>query len=100
MRLRRVAVVEAATYLVLVLAVVIARTGAGPDVVQAVGLVHGGAFLVYAASVLWCRPAMGWSPQETVTLLAAAFLPGGTVVAERRLAIGRHRRAARVRALA
>lgn len=80
--LRLAAAVEAVTYLVLLVSVVAARTG-GPDVVGVAGVVHGVVFLAYAALVLRAGRAWGWTPYPVVVLLAAAFVPGGTILAER-----------------
>lgn len=79
------AVVEAVTYLVLLAAVADHRLLGGPDRVGLAGLAHGITFLAYLAAVLGERTARRWAAPEVVTMLAAAFVPLGTVVAERRL---------------
>lgn len=84
--LRKAAVVEAATYLVLLAAVFNERVLGGADLVGPAGAVHGLVFLVYLALVLRVRGERGWPATEVVTLLAAAFVPFGTIAAERRLA--------------
>lgn len=76
------AAVEAVTYLVLLASVVVARTG-GPDLVGAAGLAHGVVFLAYAGVVLRAARAWGWSPYPVVVLLSAAFVPWGTIMADR-----------------
>lgn len=87
--LRLAAALEAATYLVLLAAVAQHRLLDGPDRVSAVGLVHGLVFLGYAAVVLAGRRERRWSRQDVASLLAAAFVPLGTVVVERRLRVRR-----------
>jgi integral membrane protein len=84
--LRLAAIVEAATYLVLLAAVADHRLLGERDLIRPAGLLHGVVFLVYLALVLAVRRERRWSTPEVVTLLAAAFVPLGTVVAERRLA--------------
>ena len=83
--LRTAARVEAATYLVLLVAALDRRLSDGRDLVRPAGLVHGVVFLVYLAIVVRSSVRRSWSPILTVTLLAAAFIPLGTIVAERRL---------------
>jgi integral membrane protein len=77
-------IVEGATYLVLLAAVAWHAVLGGPDVVRALGLAHGIAFLGYAAIVLRLRPREGWDPTATLTLLLASALPGGGFVVARR----------------
>lgn len=76
---------EAVTYLILLAGVAHHRFLGGVDRVSALGLVHGVVFLIYLTAVLGARGRRRWSPQEVVLMLAAAFAPWGTVVAERRL---------------
>ena len=84
--LRKAAVAEAATYLVLLAAVFNHRVLGGVDLVTPAGAFHGVVFLVYLALVLRVRAERAWPLAEVVTLLAAAFVPLGTIAAERRLA--------------
>ncbi|MGH9188655.1 MAG: DUF3817 domain-containing protein, partial [Acidimicrobiales bacterium] len=58
---RSVAFVEAATFLVLLGAVVLYRVLDGPDFISFMGPVHGIAFLVYLVLVLQIREEQGWS---------------------------------------
>lgn len=82
---RAVAVVEAISYLLLIAASV-ARRGFGVEgVVPVVGLVHGVIFLVYVAVALAARRELRWPLQETLFVLAAAIIPLGGIVVERRL---------------
>jgi integral membrane protein len=81
--LRLTAWAEALTYVVLLVVVVDHRVLEGPDRVRTIGLAHGVVFLAYLAAVLGARRQRRWSAPQVVTLLAAAFLPGGTVLAER-----------------
>jgi integral membrane protein len=83
--LRIAAGAEAATYLVLLAAAVDRRIADHRDLVPLAGLLHGVVFLIYLAVVVRLSLQRSWSAVLTVTLLAAAFVPFGTVVAERRL---------------
>lgn len=76
---------EAVTYLVLLAAVAHHRLLEGADRIRPLGLLHGVVFLIYLVAVLAARRRRSWSPQDVVVMLAAAFAPWGTVVAERRL---------------
>ncbi|MGF1595988.1 MAG: DUF3817 domain-containing protein [Acidimicrobiales bacterium] len=82
--LRSTSVVEATTYLALVVGVIVHRLLDGPDLVSVLGPIHGVAFLAYLAAVLRARGERRWDTVQTVTLLFAAVVPlGGYVVARR-----------------
>ncbi len=82
---RVIAVIEAFTYLLLI-AASIARRGFGVEgIVPVMGLVHGVIFLVYVAVALVARRELRWPLQETLFVLAAAIIPLGGIVVERRL---------------
>ena len=83
---RVVALVEAVTYLLLLAATVIYRLLDGPDLVSALGPVHGVAFLAYLALVLQIRDDQRWNLWTTVLVVVAAALPGGGFWAERKVA--------------
>ncbi len=74
---RAVAYFEAASYLVLLAAVVLYRLLDGPDLIGALGPVHGTAFLVYLGLVLCIRDAEGWSFWRTVVVILASAIPFG-----------------------
>ena len=76
--------IEATTYLVLVAATVW-KAFDGPHLQRPIGLAHGIAFLVYAATVLRARPLAGWDSRTTLSLLLASVLPGGGFVVPRRV---------------
>lgn len=76
-RFRIVAYVEAATYLVLLAAVVLYRVFDGPDFIGLLGPVHGIAFLVYALLVFMIREPQNWSIGRMLLVLLAAAIPFG-----------------------
>ena len=82
---RVVAVVEAVSYLVLLGAVVLKRVLDGPDLVSALGPVHGIAFLVYLVLVLRIRESQGWNLGRTIVVIVASAVPFGGFWVERRL---------------
>lgn len=76
-KFRFVAYFEAATYLLLLVGVVIHRGFHGPDVVAVMGPIHGVAFLVYLVLVLKVRESQGWNLWKTLWVLIASALPFG-----------------------
>jgi len=84
-KFRLVAIIEAATYLVLLSAVVLYRVLDGPDFIGFLGPIHGIAFLVYLVLVLQIREGQGWNLWQTLLVIVASALPFGGFVVERRL---------------
>jgi integral membrane protein len=82
---RIVAYVEAVTYLVLLGAVVLKRVFDGPDLVRALGPIHGIAFLVYFVLVLRIREGQDWGLGATLWVLFVSALPFGGFWAARHL---------------
>ncbi|MGH9280186.1 MAG: DUF3817 domain-containing protein [Acidimicrobiales bacterium] len=82
---RGVAYVEAVTYLLLLGAVVVKRVLDGPDYVNALGPVHGVAFLIYLTLVLVIRESQGWGLWRTVLVVVLAAVPFGGFWAGRHL---------------
>lgn len=82
---RLTAYVEAATYLVLLSAVVLYRLLDGPDFVSVLGPIHGVAFLVYLMLALRIRESQGWGFWDTVVVIVAAAVPFGGFWAGRHL---------------
>jgi integral membrane protein len=74
---KAVAVVEAATYLVLLAAVVLYRVLDGPDFIGVLGPIHGIAFLVYLFLTLRIREGQGWGFWRTIVVIVAAAIPFG-----------------------
>ena len=74
---RAVAFFEAASYLLLLVAVVVYRLLDGPDLIGFLGPVHGIAFLVYLALALAIREDQGWGFWRTVVVIVASAVPLG-----------------------
>lgn len=76
-KFRIVAYIEAATYLVLLAAVLLYRVLDGPDFIGFLGPVHGIAFLVYALLVFMVKEDQKWSLGQMLLVLIAAAIPFG-----------------------
>lgn len=82
--LRAAALAETISYLVLLVAVGVKYAADAPGGVSAAGPVHGVIFLAYAGLVLVYRDELGWDVARTAFALAAAVLPFGGLLVERR----------------
>ncbi|MEZ5378673.1 MAG: DUF3817 domain-containing protein [Acidimicrobiales bacterium] len=82
-RAQQFALIEASSYLVLIVAMVIKYAGDQPLGVQIMGPVHGVLVLVYAALLLEVRNDLGWDHQRLITAIALGALPLGGFWVER-----------------
>ncbi len=79
--MRYIALAEATSFLALLIASIVKRTGGSELGVQILGPIHGGLFIAYVIVALNLRPQMGWSAQTTFWILVGAVVPfGGYVV--------------------
>ena len=78
---RWVALAEATSFLILLTCSFAARDG-----VPIMGPIHGMLFLAYLLLVVTIRDDAGWTPKQTVLVLAGAVLPFGGFVVDRWLA--------------
>jgi len=72
-----VAIVEATSFLALLVATYVKHQDGGELGVQILGPIHGLLFLAYVALVLVVRPQAGWSVATTLVVLASAVVPFG-----------------------
>jgi integral membrane protein len=78
---RYVALAEATTFLALLVASIVKRTGGEEIGVQILGPVHGLLFIAYVVIALNLREEAGWTSKQTFWILVGAVLPfGGYVV--------------------
>ena len=82
---RTIAVVEALSYLALLASSVAKRAFDVAGLVPVVGPIHGLIFLVYAVGAVSIREELEWSGWLTVGVVAAAVVPFGGLVVERRV---------------
>lgn len=82
---RAVAVAEAISWLLLIVATVVKYTADNAIGVHVMGPVHGVLFLAYVAlALVEVRARLGWNTRTTVIVLADSVLPGGGFVVARR----------------
>ena len=80
-RMRQIALAEATTFIALLIASVVKRTGGEEIGVQILGPIHGILFIVYVFAALSIRSELGWSGKTTFWVLVGAVVPfGGYVV--------------------
>lgn len=79
--MRYVALAEATSFIALLAASVVKRTGGGEVGVHVLGPIHGGLFIAYVVIALGIRSQFGWSGRTTFWVLVGAVVPfGGYVV--------------------
>lgn len=83
---RYVALAEAISFLVLLVATVVKHTQDAPGGVQVMGPIHGALFIAYVMLALALRGPAGWSPRATIGVLVGAVLPFGGFAVDRWLA--------------
>ena len=79
--MRYIALAEATSFIALLVASVVKRSGGGELGVQILGPIHGALFIAYVVIALNLRPRAGWSGKTTFGVLVGAVIPfGGYVV--------------------
>lgn len=89
----RIAIAEATSFIALLIASVVKRTGGGELGVEILGPIHGGLFIAYVIVALNTRLELGWSGRTTFWVLLGAVVPFGGYVVDRWL-LREQRRAA------
>jgi integral membrane protein len=78
---RYIALIEATSFLALLVATVVKHSDGGATGVQILGPIHGALFLAYVINVFAIRTGERWSAKVTCWILLGAVLPfGGYVV--------------------
>lgn len=80
---RWVALIEATTFLMLIVASVIKHTGGSEVGVQTLGPIHGVFFMAYVGLALMLREAQKWSGRTTAIIVVAGMVPFGGYVVDR-----------------
>ncbi|HEV7204678.1 MAG TPA: DUF3817 domain-containing protein [Jatrophihabitans sp.] len=82
---RVVALAEAVSWLLLIVATVVKYTAGNAIGVHVMGPIHGVLFLAYVALALFeVRTKLGWDTRTTLIVLADSVIPGGGFVVARR----------------
>jgi len=82
--LRIVAVVEAVSWLALIVATIVKYSADAPLAVKILGPIHGTLFLIYVALAFEVRRRTKWDNRTTLIVLADSILPGGGFIVARR----------------
>jgi integral membrane protein len=80
---RIVALTEATSFLLLLVASVLKRTADADYLVAILGPIHGALFVAYVFMTIYLRPDEGWSNRTTLLILLGAVLPFGGYVVDR-----------------
>ncbi len=83
--MRYIALAEATSFIALLIASFVKRTGDGELGVQVLGPIHGLLFLAYVVVALNIRHDLGWSGRTTFWVLIGAVVPFGGYVVDWRL---------------
>ena len=83
---RVVALSEATSFLLLLIASVLKRTADAPIGVTILGPIHGVLFLTYLLIAINLRDEQGWTGKETALILLGAVIPFGGYAVDRWLA--------------
>ncbi len=86
--MRYIALAEATSFIALLIASFVKRTGGGELGVQILGPIHGVLFLAYVLIALNIRHDLGWSGRTTFWVLVGAVVPFGGYVVDWRLLRG------------
>jgi integral membrane protein len=81
---RTVAVAEAVSWLLLIVATIVKYWADAPLGVHVLGPIHGGLFIAYVILALETRRRLGWDARTLLVVLAESVVPGGGFLAARR----------------
>lgn len=84
-KFRIVALVEAVSFLALLVATFVKRVVEGPDLVPVLGPIHGILFLAYVLLTLLVREEQGWTVGQTLIVIVASAIPFGAFVVNARM---------------
>jgi len=81
---RIVAVAEAVSWLLLIVATIVKYSADAPLGVHVMGPIHGVLFIAYVILTLEVRRRLSWDGRTTLVVLAESIVPGGGFLAARR----------------
>lgn len=83
-RFRALCIAEGLSWIALLVAMVIKRTMDKPEAIFWPGMVHGICFIGYLITAVPLFTVLKWAPERIYGVVAAAVLPFGTFVLERK----------------
>ncbi|HEX8304066.1 MAG TPA: DUF3817 domain-containing protein [Jatrophihabitans sp.] len=86
---RAVAIAEATSWLLLIVATIVKHTADAPIGVHVLGPIHGALFVAYVLLALVVTYQLRWSARTLLVVLAESVLPGGGFLAARRSELNR-----------
>jgi integral membrane protein len=81
---RIVALAEAVSWLLLIVATIVKYSAGAAQGVHVLGPIHGVLFIAYVILALEVRRRLAWDARTTLLVLAESILPGGGFLAARR----------------
>lgn len=81
---RLVAIAEATSWLLLIVATIVKYTADAPQGVHVLGPIHGALFVAYGLLALAVAYQLRWKAWTTLVVLAESVIPGGGFLAARR----------------
>ncbi|MFZ2510558.1 MAG: DUF3817 domain-containing protein [Gordonia sp. (in: high G+C Gram-positive bacteria)] len=81
-RFRLIALIEAMTWLLLIIGMILKRTADIESATMVPGMLHGIAFMVYLGVTIWTASELGWGRKVTVLALLASIPPFFTLIFE------------------
>jgi integral membrane protein len=81
---RWVAVIEAISWLVLIVATIVKYAAHSPGAVKVMGPIHGTLFIIYILLAVALRSKLRWDLRNFLTVLVESVIPGGGFLVIRR----------------
>lgn len=81
-RFRLIALIEAITWLLLIIGMILKRTADIESATMVPGMLHGIAFMIYLGITMWTASELGWGRKVTVLALLASIPPFFTLIFE------------------
>jgi integral membrane protein len=81
---RWVAIIEAISWLILIVATIVKYAASKPIGVQVMGPIHGVLFIAYVLLALLIKRRMRWNLRTLLIVLADSIIPGGGFIVARR----------------
>ena len=87
--LRWIAIAEATSWLILIVATIVKYSAHAPGGVRVMGPIHGALFIGYVVLALKLRSELGWSVRTLAIVLVDSIIPAGGFIVARRSDLSR-----------